>query len=102
MFRNVKLTLVCPGLIQTGMFQGVSMTMKHVTPPLETEEVSDAMISSLEKGISEDVKLPTYAYFIGLVARGFPIEVADWLREFLNANNEMKGFQGSKSEKKED
>jgi hypothetical protein len=96
------MTVICPGMIETGMFHGVSMTMRHITPPLATEEVSDAMIKSLETGISGDVKLPTYANFIGAVARGFPIEVVDWVREFTNANKEMAGFQGSKSEKKEE
>jgi hypothetical protein len=68
------------------MFHGVEHIMPRVTPPLDPAKVSSAIISSLNEGRSQDIKLPFYVNGVGLL-RLLPIEFADWIRNvfvFIN------------------
>ena len=90
------MTLVCPGMIHTGMFTGVAMTLHHLTPPLDPADVAATMLRALETGRDADVSMPTYANLVP----GFRLlgtQVGDALRRWSGANEEMRAFKGSKS-----
>lgn len=79
-FRNVQVSILYPGLIDTGMFLGVEHRFPHLTPPLNPKHVSNKIISILDSGRGQELKLPFYANFVALL-RMMPLELADFLRE---------------------
>ncbi|KAJ3190454.1 hypothetical protein HDU85_000752 [Gaertneriomyces sp. JEL0708] len=82
-FSNIKAICVHPGLIETGMFTGVSHQRKWLTPALKTEEVAHAVIAAIREGQNQDIYLPLYTHAVPLL-RFLPIELADWVRELCS------------------
>lgn len=91
---NVQVSILYPGLINTGMFLGVDHDFPRLTPPLDPKYVSEKIISILDSGRGHDLKLPYYANFVTFL-RFIPVEFADFLREIIGANRDMKKFRGS-------
>lgn len=88
-----------PGLIDTGMFTGVSHSNDWLTPKLSPQDVSLKMLQILEKKENQDVHLPFYSRFVPYL-RLLPLEVNDLVHELLGANKDLAGFKHSVSEKK--
>jgi hypothetical protein len=88
--------MVYPGLIGTGMFSGVKQKMEFLTPPLKPTDVSNAIIDTFESGRSREVGLPAYVSPTAIF-RIFPLEFVDWFKEFIGANDDMKGWTHSVS-----
>ena len=62
------------------MFSGVEHDYPFFTPPLDTKYVSEKIISILDSGRCQDLKLPFYANFVTFL-RFVPVEIADFVRE---------------------
>ncbi|KAJ3195050.1 hypothetical protein HK101_001244 [Irineochytrium annulatum] len=92
---NVKVTGVFPGLIKTGMFDGVVYKYPFLTPELETDKVASAIVKALQANRSAEIKLP---FFVELTPalRLLPVEFIDFVKEFTGSNNSMHTFKGSK------
>ncbi|KAI9013217.1 hypothetical protein BC832DRAFT_285045 [Gaertneriomyces semiglobifer] len=93
---NIKAICVHPGLIETGMFTGVSHQWKWLTPALKTEQVVHAVIAAIRGGQNQDIYLPLYTHAVPLL-RFLPIELADWVREWTGANQDLRSFEHSVS-----
>lgn len=98
---NVHSSCIYPGLISSGMFIGVSHRFPWLTPPLSVETVANTIVRVLQEGKSQDIKLPLYANLIGIL-RLLPVELADTVRRFVGANDDMKKYQHSVSRLKSD
>lgn len=75
------MTLVCPGLIDSGMFTGVKMRMGFLLPPLTPSQVSDVILDNLIQRTSKNVTLPSLIWPIAILARVLPLQIADFCRE---------------------
>ncbi|KAL3899322.1 MAG: hypothetical protein SGCHY_002124 [Lobulomycetales sp.] len=93
---GVRTSLACPGMITTGMFTGVKMSLGQLTPPLETGSVSEAVYELIAAGADADLYMPTYACLVPML-RFVPMHVADAFRRVSGANEEMRAFRGSVS-----
>lgn len=91
------MSLVYPGFINTGMFLNVDIGIKYLCPPLEPEDVSNAIVKNLSQRVSADIKLPSYGKVVGAITRLLPIEFADTLKNVTNANSELSSFTHSVS-----
>ena len=80
LLRNVQVSVVYPGLIDTGMFFGVNHRFPRITPPLDPKYVSKEIIAILDSGRGQDIKLPFYGNLVGIL-RLLPREFSDWVRE---------------------
>ena len=76
-------------MINTGMFEGVSQLF---IPTLDAKFVANQIINSI---LREDpmLVLPSYLYFLPL-SRLLPINLVDFVANFVGATNSMKSFQG--------
>ncbi|KAJ3404667.1 hypothetical protein HDV05_007044, partial [Chytridiales sp. JEL 0842] len=77
---KVRLTAVFPGLIHTGMFKGVEYSMNWLTRPLETQEVSEAILQALIKNRHGEVKLPFFTVLTPAVRMLAP-EISDAIKD---------------------
>jgi hypothetical protein len=62
------------------MFFGVDHTFPRITPPLNSKNVAEKIISVLDSGRGQDLKLPYYSNLAAFM-RIIPREFADILRE---------------------
>jgi short-subunit dehydrogenase len=97
MSSNISVSTVFPGLILTGMFDGVSHKNEWLTPPLSPETVVSAIAPVLENGYSAEVALPFYVRTTPLLWM-LPLEVRDWFRAIIGANEDLRSFKGSRSQ----
>ncbi|KAI9096996.1 hypothetical protein DFS34DRAFT_130597 [Phlyctochytrium arcticum] len=93
---NIRLTCLFPGLIDTGMFTGMTHQNPAITPILSVPEVARVVVKAVEKGENANLYLPFYAQASPLM-RMLPVEVADWFREKIGANKDMLTFKYSAS-----
>jgi short-subunit dehydrogenase len=96
---GVHASMVFPGLINTGMFDGVLHSFPYLTPPLEIENVAQAMLDILESNRSQEVPLPFYVRPTPIL-RCLPVEINDWVHRWTGSTNDLKSFKGTLSEKK--
>ncbi|KAJ3099089.1 hypothetical protein HDU97_003468 [Phlyctochytrium planicorne] len=90
---NIKVSAIYPGLINTGMFDGVVFKFPWMTPPLETIEVVNGIVDILVKNRSTEIKLPFFVELTPLL-RMLPVEYIDFVKEFTGANDSMHTFSG--------
>ncbi|KAL2918700.1 hypothetical protein HK105_201534 [Polyrhizophydium stewartii] len=93
---NVHTSCIYPGLIDSGMFQGVDHKMPWITPPLTPERVAAEIVRTVQLGRSRSVRLPLYTYS-GPIMQLLPIEISDFIRKVMGSNDEMGHFKGSLS-----
>ncbi|CAG8684722.1 3242_t:CDS:2, partial [Acaulospora morrowiae] len=58
--KTVRTTLVCPGEMKTGMFDGIKIKFPFITPPLAPLDVVKPIITALDKDQSQDILTPYY------------------------------------------
>ncbi len=89
-YTGVKLTCVCPYVIDTGMFKGFKPLM--LNPILKPEYVAAQII----RGIKKDkpyVKIPAMVKIIKWI-KLLPQDMEDWIVARMGANRAMDGFKG--------
>lgn len=80
---KVYISTIFPGLVESGMFEGVKHSWRYLTPPLETMRVVKEMMMILERKASQEVVIPVYGRFTPLL-KMLPVEVS--------LENELNGY----------
>ncbi|CAG8521397.1 7425_t:CDS:2 [Diversispora eburnea] len=65
--KSVRTTLVCPGEIKTGMFDGIKVKCPFIIPPLAPLDVVKPIITALDKNQSQDILMPYYVNLMPLL-----------------------------------
>ncbi|KAF9434837.1 hypothetical protein BGZ76_007347 [Entomortierella beljakovae] len=91
---GVKTTLVCPGRIETGMFEGVKERLPFFTPTLDPLDVVREITASIEQRRGRNqIMMPLYVNFAPLVSI-MPGWFQDLARTISGADTAMKTFVG--------
>lgn len=88
---HLDVTIVCPSLVDTGMFEGSEPP--KLTPMLEPEYVVDRVLEAVE---TEEVYImePAMVRLIPLLKAVLPTELIDTLMDTLGATDLMSSFKG--------
>ena len=86
---NIKTTIVCPWLIDTGMFAGVKGLLM---PPLKAEETADMIFEAIRYE-QELLVIPKILYLLPLT-RLMPVKIVDMIGVFSGITTAMEKFQG--------
>lgn len=87
--------IVCPYLIDTGMFAGVKTRFEFLLPALEPDYVASRIIKSIEYRDNE-LLLPQLMYIIYLFRVFSPIWFIDFTQKFAGLTTGMEYFIGRK------
>lgn len=92
--NGVKMTVVCPMVISTGMFSGAKVKgFPVLSPNYVADEVVDAMLMNVRT-----LYLPHYMYFVLLDLMLMPPKAVDHLAEIFDSKDMMKDFVGKKKD----
>ncbi|NWZ97832.1 RDHE2 dehydrogenase, partial [Nesospiza acunhae] len=90
---GVKTTIVCPFIINTGMFDGVKSKWPRVLPILDPEYVAERIIRAVRQN-QEIVLMPHIVYF-SLVLKSFlPVKATVLLLDYFGLTDIMNTFKG--------
>ncbi|XP_077614384.1 epidermal retinol dehydrogenase 2 isoform X1 [Crocuta crocuta] len=89
--KGIKMTIVCPFFINTGMFEGCSTNRPVLLPILEPEYVVAKIVDAI---LQEKVYLyvPRIIYLLMVLKSIFPTKMAILLADFMGIFNLMDGF----------
>lgn len=90
---GVKITVVCPYVISTGMFDGFKPL--RLNPILDPEKAARKIIRATEKK-KPYLFIPGYLKSL-LLFKLFPAALQDWMMLTLGAGKAMEDFRGSRS-----
>ncbi|NWX58344.1 RDHE2 dehydrogenase, partial [Promerops cafer] len=90
---GVKTTIVCPYVINTGMFDGVKSKWPHVLPMLDPEYVAERIISAVRQD-QEILFIPRIIYFLCFLKSFLPVKVAVLLLDYFGMLDMMNTFKG--------
>ena len=93
--KNVKVLLVCTGLIDTGMFEGLKQPWYF--PPLKPEYVAAKVLEAIKRD-KRYIMLPSLGR-LATFATVLPISVQDKILEIMGAGRAMDHFVGRRDEK---
>jgi all-trans-retinol dehydrogenase (NAD+) len=80
------------------MFEGVKTRFPSILPILDQDYVTDRVISAVRRD-KQDLKLPPIVNLVpGLQL--LPVNVFDWIMDFLGVNDSMDEFRGRETEKR--
>lgn len=89
--RNIKITVVCPYTINTGMFEGFKPLLFN--PILKAEDVAAEIVEAVKKD-----KPYVYIPYLGvkgmLVLKLLPTSFLDWALRLVGGSKSMSGFTG--------
>ncbi len=95
---GVKTTIVEPFFVNTGMFDGVKTRFPSILPILDQDYVTDLVISAVRRN-KQDLKMPPIVNLVpGLQL--LPVNIFDWLSDFLGINDSMDEFTGRETKKR--
>lgn len=89
---GVRTTLVCPGYIDTGMFEGAQVRANHLIPMLRQEDVAAAVIRAVEQD-RERLLMPALVYSVSPL-RILPTRAFDRALGILGITASMDAFVG--------
>jgi all-trans-retinol dehydrogenase (NAD+) len=89
---GVRMTLVTPFFVNTGMFTGTKSRFDFLLPIVEQDDAVDRIWSAVAKNRNRVIMPATAAAAYAL--RLLPTRVADVLLDQLGISNSMDGFQG--------
>ncbi|XP_067664588.1 epidermal retinol dehydrogenase 2-like [Haliotis asinina] len=90
---GVHTTVVCPYLIDTGMFDGCESRFSFLLPKLKPDDVVDSIMDALLCN-SAIVIIPKILYAFIALKGILPIKVAFLLCDFMGVNSMMTTFKG--------
>lgn len=90
---GVKTTIVCPYIINTGMFDGCGSKWPTLVPALDPEYVAEKIITAVRQN-QEILVLPRSLYFLFAVKNILPVKVCVLLMEYFGSQNVMDSFKG--------
>ncbi|MBW0470232.1 hypothetical protein O181_009947 [Austropuccinia psidii MF-1] len=87
---GIRTTLVCPGFMQTKMFEKAEFFNKFFFPPISPHDVMKRIIRSIDNEESEEIFIPFFTNFGPL----FHVILPSWFQNFLEwsvgSNSAMK------------
>jgi all-trans-retinol dehydrogenase (NAD+) len=92
--KNVKVLIVCPGLINTGMFEGLKQPW--YLPALKPANVAVKVLEAIKKGKSY-IMLPSSGR-LATLATVLPISIQDKILEIMGAGRAMDNFVGRRGD----
>ncbi len=94
---GIKTTIVEPFFVNTGMFDGVKTRFPRILPILDGDDVTDLVISAVRNN-KQELRMPPIVNLVpGLHL--LPVDIFDWLADFLGINDSMDEFRGRKPKK---
>ncbi|KAK9764541.1 hypothetical protein K7432_007873 [Basidiobolus ranarum] len=90
---NVHCSILIPGLINTGMFAGVTHPFKFFLTTLEPAEVVQEIETILESNVGNEMKIPFYVNFTPLL-RMTPNWVKNLAHQVTGSNVALKKWRG--------
>jgi len=91
--QNIRMVLVTPGQLGTGLFAGVESPSSFLGPVVEAVEVARAIVAVVDEGMSGEVSLPLYAGWVW-VLDGLPGSLRRVVRWASGVDRAMGGFVG--------
>lgn len=90
-YDDPNITIVCPSLVDTGMFEGSEPPM--LSPLLDPDFVAERVVESVREE-NLYVKEPTTVKLIPHLRALLPVDVVDFLMDKLGVTSLMHGFEG--------
>ncbi|NXM10788.1 RDHE2 dehydrogenase, partial [Ploceus nigricollis] len=90
---GVKTTIVCPYVINTGMFDGVESKWPHMLPILDPEYVAERIISAIRQN-QEMLVIPRILYVLCFLRSFLPVKASVLLLEYFGNFDIMNTFKG--------
>ncbi|XP_068044680.1 epidermal retinol dehydrogenase 2-like [Anomalospiza imberbis] len=90
---GVKTTIVCPYLINTGMFDGVISKRPYILPILDPEYVAERIITAIRQN-QEMLFIPRIMYVLYFLKSFLPVKVSVVLLEYFGNLDVMNTFKG--------
>lgn len=90
-FENVGMSIICPGFVNTGMFDGARPPL--LMPMLEPQFVVDRIMEAVENDILY-VKEPAIVKYTPLLRATLPTSVTDSIMSATGATKSMKTWKG--------
>ncbi|NWY26144.1 RDHE2 dehydrogenase, partial [Pheucticus melanocephalus] len=90
---GVKTTIVCPFVINTGMFDGVKSKWPRVIPVLDPEYVAERIISAVRQN-QEIVLMPRIGYTFYFLKSFLPVKAVVLLLDYFGLLDIMSTFKG--------
>lgn len=90
---GIKTTMVCPHMINTGMFDGAKTKFQFLAPVLEPDYVARKIIEAV-KTDQMVLMLPRFVYLFTTAKNLLPAWLLDVLIDFMGATNTMRSFKG--------
>ncbi|KAM4907533.1 epidermal retinol dehydrogenase 2-like [Sylvia borin] len=90
---GVKTTIVCPYIINTGMFNGVKSKWPHMLPILDPEYVAERIINAVRQN-QEMLIIPRIFYFIFFLKSFLPVKATVLLSDYFGCLDVMNTFKG--------
>lgn len=88
---KIKTLLVCPGQINTSMFDGVKTPSSLLAPVLEPNDVARKIIEMISEGKEGTLFMPLYANFIPFL-RGLPYKLTNFARRVSGVDRALENF----------
>lgn len=93
--RGIKTTLVCPYVIDTGMFDGFKPLL--LNPILKPEYVVKRIVKAVKKN-KPILKIP-FTVNLTLILKPLPVGFSDWLLKVMGITKAMDGYTGHRPRK---
>ena len=92
-YTGVKVTCVCPYIIDTGLFKGFKPMVMN--PFIKPEDAARAIVKGLKKG-NPYVMLPPLSIYSSMMLKLLPTAVFDWILSMSGSSVAMDNFTGRK------
>ncbi|XP_064242886.1 epidermal retinol dehydrogenase 2 [Passer domesticus] len=90
---GVKTTIVCPYVINTGMFDGVKSKWPRMVPVLDPEYVAERIITAVRQN-QEVLLIPRLAHLLCFLKSFLPVKVLVLLLDYFGLIEIMNTFKG--------
>ena len=90
---NVKLTVICPYIISTGMFEGATTRFSWLLPILSPGEMVDRIMLAVRRD-EFMVLYPRIMYLFLILKPILPVDVLYQVSDFMGSTRMMDGFKG--------
>ncbi|NWS36298.1 RDHE2 dehydrogenase, partial [Polioptila caerulea] len=91
--NGVKTTIVCPYMINTGMFDGVKSRWPRMLPLLDPEYVAEKIVSAIRRN-QEVLLIPRTVYVLYFLKSFLPVKATVLLLDYFGSFNIMNTFKG--------
>jgi len=91
-YKNIKVTVVCPYVIATGMFDGFKPLF--LNPVLKPEKVAKKIVKAVKRK-KPYLIIPFYLKYLYLL-KVLPAGLQDWTLLLLGSGRAMENFKGKK------